>query len=371
MMNYLKSLDVMPEDVFREVAYLLDFILYTQDITQRRVDGLWTLLVNDIRSWKSDAQDEDKLLVAGTIFLIARDALCHHWDNRYSEDIYGMFTETLDEKLNIDDDKKYSLLFERLDECSQLLSDWINKYDEAEEWLSDDIGKCLRKKKPEGKKDTGQHPMADYSRFSFSLIPQAKYRGKENIILDWLHKELVDKGFVIDYDISGQDDVLKQLVNEERKKVVFNAVFSGSDTDYHIVWIGRKVELRYFILQLIARKALSWKKGPGKWQITRNRIWYGQKVREQSDATVRVYTNYNYIQFGEHDFDKGNVPTYTEELDKILDVIAPPVSNSRKGDGNDIADEFRGYEDYETNRKNNRGRKLAEGFKDTSHKPKE
>ena len=75
MMNYLKSLDVMPEDVFREVAYLLDFILSTQDITQRRVDGLWTLLVNDIRSWKSDAQDEDKLLVAGTIFLIARDAL--------------------------------------------------------------------------------------------------------------------------------------------------------------------------------------------------------------------------------------------------------------------------------------------------------
>ncbi len=349
---------------------MLDFLLYhEQKITQRAVDNLWTMLVNDIRSWKSDAKDEDKMLVADTVFCIVRDTLGHHCEPRYYDEIYGMLTTTLDKNLRgIDKDEQKQFL-DHLTECSQLLSDWINSYDDEEVWLSDEIEACFRKRKPEGTKPVVAEK-ADYSRYSFTFKCPHKYKGKEKLMLEWLHNELVEKHFIEDFGEIHLDKDLEHIVDiDEKNRIIFNAVFSGADTGYHIVWIGTKVELRYFINQLEERNAITWKKGPRKWQIVRNRIWYRKEDKETSDFTGRKSPKYTYVQFGEHDLDKGNKPADTTELDKILDIVAPPTTSNQKRDvGREIREEFKECADYELTVPNSRGSKLGSGYRDLSHK---
>ena len=328
------------------------------------------MLVNDVRSWKSDAKDEDKMLVADTVFSIVRDTLGHHYKSRFYDEIYGMLTATLDSNLKVRDEEEQWQFLNHLTECSQLLSGWINGYDEEEGWLSDEIAECLRKRKTERTNPSGVVEKADYSRYSFTLEFPHKFKGKERTMLEWLHDELVEKHFIEDLENINLGKDIENIVNvDEKNKIIFNAVFSGADTDYHIVWIGKKVELRYFISQLKKRKALKWKKGPGIWQITRNRIWYRQKENEQSEATGKQYTKYKYVQFGEHDFDKGNTPVNTIELDKIIDIIAPHISKKNKDFKDEIIEEFKGHEEYELTHESNRGSKLSNGYKDMSHKP--
>lgn len=370
MMNHLKSLDVKPEDVFREAVYMLDFLLYTQDITQRMVDGLWTLLVNDIREWKADVPDEDKILVAGTVFFIVRDVLCHHFELRYSEDISNMLTVTIERKWKGCNEEITYTIFERLDECSRQLSDWIKSYDEEEEWLSDEIEAFLRKRKTEKLHTNVIVKNDDYMRYSFSITWPPKYKGKENQILGWLHDELVEKHFIEDFSSIDLGKDLDQITNiDEKNRIIFNAVFSGADTDYHIVWIGKKVELRYFVNQLVERNVLTWKKGPRKWQIVRNRIWYRREDKETSEATGWRNTKYTYVQFGIHDLDKGNNPTDTTLLDNILDIIALPTNLMPKQDiGREIQQSFDDNADYELTVPNSRGSKIGTGYRDVSHK---
>ena len=367
----MKSLVVEPEDIFREVANMLDFLLYhEQKITQRAVNNLWTILVNDVRSWKSDAKDEDKMLVADTVFCIVRDTLGHHYKSRFYDEIYGMLTTTLESNLKVRDEDEQRQILNLLTECSHLLNDWINSYDDEEVWLSDEIEACLRKRKPEGKEPTVVAEKADYSRYSFTLKCPPKYKGKEIKFLEWLHDELKEKHFIEDfgYLVLGED--LEHIVDiDEKNKIVFNAVFSGADTDYHIVWIRDKVELRYFINQLVERNAITWKKGPRKWQIVRNRIWYRIEEKETSDATGKKYPKYTYVQFGQHDLDKGNKPADTTELDKILDIVAPPTTSVQKRDvGREIREEFNKCADYELTVPSSRGSKLGAGYRDLSHK---
>ena len=131
-MGHFKSLEVQPEDVFREVAYLLDFLLSVENVNQRKVDGLWTLLVNDIRKWKPDARDEDKMLMTGTVFLMVKKILCHHCEGQYCDIVHGMLEDTLERNLKIYDKQEHQQFLTYLSECSVQLSEWINNYDSGE-----------------------------------------------------------------------------------------------------------------------------------------------------------------------------------------------------------------------------------------------
>ena len=138
-MTHLKSLKVYPEDVFREVAYMLDYLLTAEDVNQKEVDGLWVLLINDIREWKSDVQDEDKMLFAGTVFIMVKKILCHHCESRYCDTIYDMLDAAIEEKLSIPDAQEHQQFLDRLLECSDMLSEWVNQYEDCDEWLSEEI----------------------------------------------------------------------------------------------------------------------------------------------------------------------------------------------------------------------------------------
>ncbi len=142
-MVHFKGLVPQPEDLFREVSSLMDFLLYAENVNQRKVDGLWMLLINDIRSWKPDVAEEDKMLMAGTVFTMARSILCHHTESRFRDKIHDMIENTLEKKLKIIDEQEQQEFLDNLSECAVKLDEWINHEDESNEWLSDEIDNVL------------------------------------------------------------------------------------------------------------------------------------------------------------------------------------------------------------------------------------
>lgn len=148
---------VKEEDIFYESVWLLDLLWAKPDITQHQVDLLWDKLFNDCREWQNDMSDHDKRMVAGTVFHIVRAALAQHYDSRYCETICDMLINTMERELKGWDVEEQEVFLQRLVEQSPALSEWINSYDEADEWLSDEIADVFGSSGGEDVGDKGKH----------------------------------------------------------------------------------------------------------------------------------------------------------------------------------------------------------------------
>lgn len=356
----ISQFDFTSEDLFFVAAKVIDEIFEDPTDAPQYINGLWDNVKIEL---KKDAivfpPQEDLNSVCKVLFYVVAATLSLHWKAYYNTTLVSLLYEVVDEKRLFNEKKEQRVIIANLCKHAEALEGWINRYEDSREWLTDEIEACLRRRKPEPKEEDSTKKLKDYSKYSFELILSGRLKGKETQMLEWLHGELLDKHFIADYDIDFEGG-LAHLVSDiaGKNKFIFNVVFSGKETDYHILWTGTKVELRYFLSQLKGRNVLSWKTGPGIWQITRNRIWYRNKKGE-------------IIQFGEKDFDKGNKPANTTELDKIIDIIAPATKKSKDSIHDDIQEEFNNNSNYEATHTNNRGRKLSEGYRDTSHKAEE
>ena len=360
-MASMESFNFTSEDLFVEAAIAIDEILESPTDALQYLEDLWDNLKIKLKSRTQPVPPQDDLnTVCSVLFYVISATMSLHWREYYSKEVVGLLRQKVEKERMLTDESEQNDIIENLCKYSEGLEEWINGYEDSGDWLTDEIEACLRKRKPEPKEEGSTKQPKDYSKYSFEIIPPRRFKGKENQFLEWLHDELLDKHLIADYDIDIEGELAHLVADKAGKnKMIFNMVFSGKDTDYHILWIGDKVELRYFLSQLKDREALSWKAGPGIWQITRNRIWWRNKQGE-------------IVQFGKEDFDKGNKPKNTTELDKILDLIAPVVSKKAKDTIRDeIREEFEENSDYELTHKNNRGEKLHSGFRDTTHKAQE
>ena len=219
-MARLNGLQVTQFDVFSESARLLDFLLCNPDINQHQMDSLWTMQLNDIRKWKTDATDYDKRMVAGSVFMVVRATLTQYSESAYSETICYLLTNTLERKLEGCDEKEQTEFLELLREQSPALCEWINSYDEADEWLSDQIVDTIRAQK--GGKD--------------DFTPSGKTFSKTTLLTEKL------------IDIIGQRltlaNKLKAGPDDWRK------LFSGIDQQFTITWLGTEGELRDLFMML-------------------------------------------------------------------------------------------------------------------------
>lgn len=359
-MASMESFNFTSENLFVEAAIAIDEIFDSPKDAPQYIEDLWDNLKIKLKSRTQPVPSQPDLnIVCSVLFYVIAATMCHHWREYYNKEIVGLLRQIVEKEGLFAKEDEQKEIIDKLCINSEGLEAWINEYEESEEWLTEEIETCLRKRKPEPKIGNNTKHPKDYSKYSFELIPPRRFKGKENLFLEWLHGELLDKHFIADYDININGE-LAHLVSDTagKNKLIFNAVFSGKDTDYHILWTGTKVALRYFLSQLKDREVLSWKTGPGIWQITRNRIWYRNNKGE-------------IVQFGEKDFDKGNSPADTTELDKIINFIAPVTKKSKDSIRDEVQEEFNSYSIYEETNENSRGRKLSEGYRDTSHKAEE
>lgn len=357
----MSQYDFTSEDLFLVASEVIDTIFEEPASAPQYLEGLWDNVKIELKTNNSVIPPQEDLnTVCKVLFYVVAATLSLHWKTYYNTELVSLLFQAVDDKRAFDGTEEQRRIISNLCKHSEGLEEWINEYEDSRDWLTDEIEACLRKRKPEPQKEESKKQPKDYSKYSFELILPERFKGKENKLLEYLYAELKDKHFIADYDVKLDRELAHLIPNiAEKNKLAFNNVFSGQDTDYHILWIGDKVELRYFLSQLKEREALSWKTGPGIWQVTRNRIWWRNNKGE-------------IVQFGVEDFDKGNKPKNTTELDKILDFIAPVVSRKAKDTiREEVREEFEENSNYELTHKNNRGEKLHGGFRDTTHKAQE
>lgn len=220
---------VTPEDIFYESARLLDFLFVNPDITQRQVDSLWHKLLIDIRKWKADASEHDKRMVAGTVFQIVRAALAQHTESCYCEYICDLLNQTTERELGECDKNEQSDFNQRLIEQSPILCEWINQYDDTDEWLSDQIADVID---TSGEKELGAKSKTKTTRGKKSKPEKqhgveypvfAKGQGVTDDHIKALYRFLTTRGW-----ISTQTSVAD-----------FQRLFSGVSNDCEIIWTGQ------------------------------------------------------------------------------------------------------------------------------------
>ena len=202
--------------MFCQTAWLLDYLLCKPDTNQRQVDSLWDMLLNRIRDWKPDVTKHDKQVVTGTVFMLVRALLTQHTESIYHETI----SELLDNKIRLElkehDEKDWEKFCQQLMEQSLVLSEWINSYDEADEWLSDQIAYAIARTGGVSNEKT--------------FIPSGRTFSKTSLLPDRL------------IDIIGQR--LSQANKLDASPDDFRKLFSGIDQQFTMTWKGTGGELR-------------------------------------------------------------------------------------------------------------------------------
>lgn len=383
MQEEITSINISPEDVFCEAAWLIDELTTPGEGTNVKglVEELWTDVVSDIMQWteKSIPLSERNLILSAIFRLVATAFALHH-HTYYSDTLRDALLAVIeDQHLQPKDILELQHQKKRQEDmtviivgCADFLNEWVNEFiDTPESHLTDDIQKALNKKtslkiQTPFNGDKKQRKKHDYSRYSFRLTGTGRFKGKEELLLKLLHDELVCKKFIEDFKhVKLKDAISQESDIEGKNQFVFNAVFSGAKIDYHIIWTGTAKELGYFINQLEKRGVLSWEKGPKKWQVTRNRIWQRKRVKDMAEESDSPEHGYVYEPFSKKAFNGSLVPKDTTELDKILDFIArSPEQNT----DSDIEDDFRKNANYELDNENNRAEKLSNSYRDTTHK---
>lgn len=379
----MRYLMFSPVEVFVEAIKVIDDIL--EDGTDRMdfISNLWENLTIRYKLWCTGVPDDNEFQIAvSSVFYAVSITMSIHSHPYFKDTIKDALLKEIDSHTSVvkqEEDKVIVALSQYADE----LRNWLDSYVVNDTYLSDDIDDVANDRKPRSLKVVHpknksnrtikqERPKADYSKFSFELKPKGRFKAKKDKALEFLHGELTAKKFIMDVkDLTINEDISQFLNVEEKNKLVFNTVFSGVDTDYHIVWIGTAKELGYFINQLEERGAISWKDGPRKWQVTRNRIWQGKKEYTINEATGKKQYTYIIEPFKENAFDKNLIPADTSKLDAILNLIAPVEKVNNTKIGMEIEAEFRYYSNFEEDNENDRGEKLSQGFRDRSHKGKE
>ena len=211
----LNGLEVTEYEIFYESACLLDYLLYTHNINQNKVNSLWTNLLLDIRNWKPDATEYDKQVVAGTIFHIVRATLAQYYDTYYSESVCNLLIQRLKVELEECNYSKFAKYHLQVLEQSEALCEWINEYEEADKWLSEQIANVISPRKKINK--DGFQPSG--TTFTKTALLTDK-------LIDIIGQRLV------------QANKLKASPDDWRK------LFSGINQQFDLIWLGKEGELR-------------------------------------------------------------------------------------------------------------------------------
>lgn len=182
-------------------------------------------MLNDIRKWKNDVTNYDKQIVANTVFQFVRATLAQHAESHYSESVCEMLEYTIESNQDGLDEQEYKEFLKLLIDKSPELSEWINQYDDEDEWLSDKIAETIastnednnKPKKPKRKNESKpekQHGV-EYPVFT-------KGQGVTDDHIKALYRFLTTRGW-----ISTQTSV-----------VDFQRLFSGESNNCEVIWMG-------------------------------------------------------------------------------------------------------------------------------------
>lgn len=305
-LGVFESLNIQAEDIFFEAADVLDELLSTPQMTLKDVDRLWSSVVNDVRGWKTDATEKDKMLTAGTVFLIVRKLLMHHWNSCYCDTLYSLVDSTLNEEMKVFDEKEHTRFLEDLFDCSEELDEWINGYDIGEGFLSEEIADVFSGKKDKPVKRSGRK----------AIDPR-------------------DVQASFDYQYSGADKNARLVAFYNSLKGVFIAndtdqkvfidIFQNVTTTDKIVWIRTIRELKYLFNKLTQgdNPFIKFPSKYSKWVMVCARFQILVRNKEGVDDSL-TDDSFNIEDLKKEQFTKDSENlTSHEELDSAIKILDP------------------------------------------------
>lgn len=286
-----------PEDIFFLVAGLLDYIFNRKAaLSQHDVDSKFDSMVKSIRGWNNTSTN-DRIVIADTVFRIARKLLCHHWNTYFSDEVFDMLTTTIDGK-GVADREESDEFQSLLTNDSETLSEWINNGYTGR--LSEEINDVIAEKSTGQTGRRGGRKAIDTKNIttSFVYLPKAEYREQR---LQIFYQSL-NRVFLA----ADQKD--------------FIDMFSGRATTNKIVWIREIKELKYLLAKLKEKKWIEWtgnytigQMASARFQIRKKQKTHDSMTNDSfmiEDLTTRQLTD-------------AKDESSHSELDRIISILDP------------------------------------------------
>ncbi|MBR1789130.1 MAG: hypothetical protein IJ762_08110 [Bacteroidaceae bacterium] len=139
-MASMESFDFTSEELFVEAAAVLDGIFNDPNSAPDYLNSLWDdLKIRLKQNARSNAPQADLDKVCGVLFYVVAATLSLHWREYYNKILVNQLRTIVERKGVFPDAEEQEQIINNLCAHAGDLDEWINQYDEAEEWLSDEI----------------------------------------------------------------------------------------------------------------------------------------------------------------------------------------------------------------------------------------
>lgn len=147
-MASMEQFDFTNEDLFVEVAEVIDCILDNPQGARQYLENLWdTLKIKLKRKAPTTPPQADLETVCGVLYYVVAATFCLHWREFYNTELVNMLRGVVERKRLFADSEEE--IISNLCHHADALDEWINHYDESDEWLSDEIKVTLEEEPQE------------------------------------------------------------------------------------------------------------------------------------------------------------------------------------------------------------------------------
>ena len=181
-MASMERFDFTTEDLFVEVAAVIDGIFANPQEARLYLSELWDNLKIQMKR-KADftppQADLDK--VCGVLHYVVAATLSLHWREYYNTELVGVLHEIVKRKQVFVDGDEQEQIVSNLCKYAEGLGEWVNKYEDGSEWLSEDIESTITNQSRD--KRSLAHGF-------FTLVPKPE---RANVVVERLHELMAGK----------------------------------------------------------------------------------------------------------------------------------------------------------------------------------
>jgi hypothetical protein len=309
-MASMELFDFTAEDLFVEVADVLDTIFCEPTSAPKYLQGLWDdLKIKMKQNARSASPQKDLDMVCGVLFYVVAATLSLHWREYYNKELVSQLRDIVERKGLFSNKDEQEQIISNLCSHAEGLDKWINQYDESDVWLSDEIKNCLSscnkpKNPPKGGPRT-KNGNKELIKTSFNYKPMGLETWERNFRLDAVFNDMQKEG--------------AELIPINTNKKDFLEIFSGDDTQKRIAWIGYANELHYILSEWVGRGYLP-KPKRGLWVVAAARFYHRKK-----DENMWIDENFTPEQLRK----AGNPENPSEDLELIIEMLKPDIRTRR------------------------------------------
>ena len=221
-MASMESFNFTSEDLFVEAAIAIDKVFDSPTDAPQYLEDLWDNLKIKLKSRTQPTPTQADLnIVCGVLFYVVAATMSLHWREFYNKEIVGLLRQIVGKKGFCVNEEEQKDIIENLCKHSEGLEVWVNEYEDSEDWLSDEIGTCLRDNQAmEPKRKLNSKPEKQHG-VEYPVFSKGSGVTDDHIVA--LYRLLTTRGWI----------------STQTCLVDFKRLFSGKSNECEIIWTGQ------------------------------------------------------------------------------------------------------------------------------------